>query len=88
MLTTINDITLFYAQYAMTLITIISIPTLLWYIRKERFEEERYRVLKRIRLAFFILLAAGDFGIFAVTGAISFFYLGAMTCLSMAFAFK
>ena len=85
---TINDVTLFYAQYAMTMITIISIPTLLWFIRKERFGEEKYKTLRRIRLAFFVLLAVAHFGIYAVTGGVAFFYLGAMTCLSMAFAVK
>lgn len=79
-----NSITLFYCQYIMTIITIVAIPLLLWYVRKERFQQ-KYKVLSRIRFAFFILLAVADFGLYAMTNVVSFFYLGAITCLSMAF---
>ena len=79
-----NSITLFYCQYIMTIVTIVAIPLLLWYVRKERFQQ-KYRVLSRMRFAFFILLAVADFGLYAMTNVVSFFYLGAITCLSMAF---
>ena len=42
-------------------------------------------MLSRMRFAFFILLAVADFGLYAMTDVVSFFYLGAITCLSMAF---
>ena len=76
--------TLFYCQYLMTIVTIVAIPMLLWYVRKERFQR-KYRVLSRLRFAFFVLLAVADFGLYATTDVVSFFYLGAITCLSMAF---
>ena len=79
-----NSVTLFYCQYIMSIMTIVAIPMLLWYVRKERFQQ-KYRVLSRMRFAFFVLLAVADFGLFAVTDVVSFFYLGAITCLSMAF---
>ena len=78
------NVTLFYCQYLMTIVTIVAIPLLLWYVRKERFQG-KYRVLSRLRFAFFLLLAVADFGLYAMTDVVSFFYLGAITCLSMAF---
>ena len=78
------NVTLFYCQYLMTFVTIVAIPMLLWYVRKERFQG-KYRVLSRLRFAFFVLLAVADFGLYAMTDVVSFFYLGAITCLSMAF---
>lgn len=78
------NVTLFYCQYLMTIVTIVAIPLLLWYVRKERFRG-KYRTLSRIRFAFFVLLAVADFGLYAMTDVVSFFYLGAITCLSMAF---
>ena len=68
----------------MTIVTIVAIPLLLWYVRKDRFQG-KYRVLSRIRFAFFVLLAVAHFGLYAMTDVVSFFYLGAITCLSMAF---
>ena len=78
------NVTLFYCQYLMTIVTIVAIPLLLWYVRKDRFQG-KYRVLSRIRFAFFVLLAVAHFGLYAMTDVVSFFYLGAITCLSMAF---
>ena len=78
------NVTLFYCQYLMTIVTIVAIPLLLWYVRKDRFQG-KYRVVSRIRFAFFVLLAVADFGLYAMTDVVSFFYLGAITCLSMAF---
>ena len=78
------NVTLFYCQYLMTIVTIVAIPLLLWYVRKERFQG-KYRVLSRLRFAFFLLLAVADFGLYAMTDVVSFFYLGVITCLSMAF---
>ncbi len=79
-----NSVTLFYCQYFMTIVTIVAIPLLLWYIRRERFQQ-KYRVLSRLRFAFFVLLAVADFGLYAITDVVSFFYLGVITCLSMSF---
>ncbi len=79
-----NTKLLFYCQYIMTMVTIVAIPMLLWYIRKDRFQQ-KYRTLSRLRFAFFVLLAVSDFGLYAVTDVISFFYLGAITCLSLSF---
>lgn len=78
------NVTLFYCQYLMTIVTIVAIPLLLWYVRKDRFQG-KYRTLSRIRFAFFVLLAVADFGLYAMTDVVSFFYLGAITCLSMVF---
>ena len=78
------NMTLFYCQYLMTIVTIVAIPLLLWYVRKDRFQG-KYRTMSRIRFAFFVLMAVADFGLYAMTDVASFFYLGAITCLSMAF---
>ena len=32
------NMTLFYCQYLMTIVTIVAIPLLLWYVRKDRFQ--------------------------------------------------
>lgn len=79
----------FMLQFIMTLLTIIGIPVLLWYVRRERFKkEETYRSFLITRMCVFASLTMLNTAAYFFLPNASFFYLAVMTYLSMFFARK
>lgn len=84
---TIVNSDIFVFQYVMTMLTIVSIPALLWYVRKERFKKDgMYKLALILRLAFFLILTLVDIAAYFAIPNIAFFYLATITYLSMFFA--
>ncbi len=88
---------IFYVQTAITMLIIITVPLLLWYVRPERFsnydeiEEQtdtisKYQKAVFLRFAFFLGLVLACITLYFLLPNISFFYLAVITYLSMFFA--
>lgn len=82
-----SDRVQFYLQTGVTLLTIALIPTTLWYVRKERFDDiAKYEKACVVRIAVFDTLAFICCLMYVLTNGVSFFYLGIITLIAMFFA--
>lgn len=87
--TSIFNSSVFYYQYAITFLTIAGIPSLLWFIRKERFENEsRYNKALTIRLLILEVLTIVEICSYFFIPNVAFFYLAVITYLSIFFVRK
>ncbi|MBQ0075069.1 MAG: hypothetical protein KBT34_12880 [Prevotella sp.] len=79
----------FILQFIMTLLTIIAIPVLLWFVRRERFKkEETYKSFLITRMCILASLTMLNTAAYFFLPNASFYYLAVMTYLSMFFARK
>lgn len=87
--TTIVSKPIFYFQYAMTILTIVLIPALLWYVRRERFASDgQYSVFFWLRLLVLVAMTCVDIVAYFAIPNVAFFYLAVITYLSFFFAIK
>lgn len=89
---------IFYLQTAVTMVIIITIPLLLWLIRRDKFKAttdltdnnenkwNRYQLACSLRLTYFMALAILCICLYIFLPNVSFFYLAVITYLSMFFA--
>lgn len=89
---------IFYLQTAVTMVIIITIPLLLWLIRRDKFKAttdltdnnenkwNRYQLACYLRLTYFMALAILCICLYIFLPNVSFFYLAVITYLSMFFA--
>ena len=85
--TTVVSAGTFKFQYIVTILTIVLIPLLLWYIRPDRIGEQypKYCIARMIVLEMLTLL---DILAYFAVPNVAFFYLAVITYLSMYFARK
>ena len=87
--TTIVSKPIFYFQYAMTLLTISLIPSLLWFVRRERFSTYgQYDLFFWLRLMVLVIMTFVDIVAYFAIPNVAFFYLAVITYLSLFFAIK
>ena len=82
--------TVFYVQTAVSVLVIVSIPALLWFVRRERYAENEklYRKMTVCRIVWFTLLSMACVLLYYIVPNVTFFYLAVMVYLSMFFARK
>lgn len=85
----------FYLQTGVTLVTILSVPTLLWFVRKDRMKDPdfmlpngltRYQGILLIRMFLLLFLCLLHVILYFGVPNVSFFYLAVIVYLSMFFA--
>lgn len=87
--TTIVSKPIFYYQYAMTFLTILLIPGLLWFVRRERFSSDKgYKRASILRLLLLVIMACVNIVSYFLIPNVAFFYLGVIIFLSLFFAIK
>ena len=72
-------------QYIMTMLTIVCIPGLLWFVRKDRLGDKFSKAFY-LRIAIFLALTLINIFAFFYVPNVTFFYLGAMTYIAIFFA--
>ena len=87
--TSIFNSSVFYYQYAITFLTIAGIPALLWFVRKDRFQNRyTYKKALKIRLAILEVLTIIEICSYFFIPNVAFFYLAVITYLSLFFVRK
>lgn len=83
---------IYYVQIVMTMLVVVSVPFLLWYVRPERYVNGgedgygRYRSVCLMRLMYSAVLSYACVVLFFVVPNVAFLYLALMAYLMMPFA--
>lgn len=79
---------IFYVQTVVSILVIVSIPTLLWFVRRDRYAENEklYKKMAVCRIIWFALLSMACVLLYYMVPNVTFFYLAVMAYLSMFFA--
>lgn len=87
--TSLFNTSVFYYQYAVTFLTIVGIPALLWLVRQERFKDARqYKGALLLRLLILEVMTIVEVCSYFFIPNVAFFYLAVITYLSIFFVRK
>ena len=87
--TSVFNSSVFYYQYAVTFLTIVGIPALLWFVRQERYDDQKkYKRALTIRLLILEVMTIVEVCSYFIIPNVAFFYLAVITYLSIFFVRK